>query len=276
MSKATLICDWIRIGFLVIASLILPALAWSSSPKNKYKPPPLNWPTSGRLVVQKLSAQYSDQEPPTIEDLSFRAEAGERIGVVGKLASGKDALALALLRFIPTEGNVFFDGIGTHTIQPTVLASHLSLITGQASPSSSRATVRYALDPQNQHSNETLYAALNTAGLVGFRLEIGITRISARARYGIGFAAAVVKHSKLVIVDETTTSIEYAPDTDFHASLRCALPNATILVITNTLRNIQGVDKVRTGSRSRTPRRVWNSERTAGSTRTVQEAGRCG
>jgi ABC-type multidrug transport system fused ATPase/permease subunit len=87
MSKATLICDWIRIGFLVIASLILPALAWSSSPKNKYKPPPLNWPTSGRLVVQKLSAQYSDQEPPTIEDLSFRAEAGERIGVVGKLAS---------------------------------------------------------------------------------------------------------------------------------------------------------------------------------------------
>ncbi|CAE6439289.1 unnamed protein product [Rhizoctonia solani] len=244
MSKATLICDWIRVGFLGIASIILPILAWASSPRNKYKPPPPSWPTSGRLVVQNLTAQYSDQEPPTIEDVSFRAEAGERVGVVGKLGSGKDALALALLRFIPTEGKVFFDGIDTHTIQPTILCSHISLITGQPSPSSSRATVRYALDPQNQHSNETLYAALNTAGLVGFGLEIGVKRISARARYGLGFAAAVVRQSKLIIVDETTTSIEYAPDTEFHASLRCALPNSTILVITNALRNIQGVDKV--------------------------------
>ncbi|KAF8748471.1 P-loop containing nucleoside triphosphate hydrolase protein [Rhizoctonia solani] len=193
MSKATLICDWVRIGFLAIASIITPILAWSSSPTNKYKTPPTNWPTSG----------------------------------------GKDALALALL-----------SGVGTHTIHPTILSSHISLITGQAASSSSRATVRYVLDPQHQYSNETLYAALNTAGLVGFGLEIGLKRISARAQYGVGFAAAVVRQSKLIIVDETTTSIEYAPDTEFHASLRCALPNATILVITNTLRNIQGVDKV--------------------------------
>ncbi|KAJ1305693.1 hypothetical protein OPQ81_010430 [Rhizoctonia solani] len=243
-SKATLICDWIRVGFLTIAALVLPALVWTSSPTNKYKPPPPNWPTCGRLAVQNLTARYSEQEPPTIEDVSFRAEGGERIGVVGKLGCGKDALAFALLRSIPTEGKVFFDGIGTHTIHPSTLSSHITLITGQPFHASNRATVRYILDPHNKYSDATLYAALNTAGLVGFGLEGGAKRVSARARYGVWFAAAVLRQSKLVIVDETTTSIEYAPDPQFHASLRCALPNSTILVISNILQNIRGVDKV--------------------------------
>ncbi|KDN42562.1 hypothetical protein RSAG8_06705, partial [Rhizoctonia solani AG-8 WAC10335] len=253
LSKATLICDWLRIGFLIIASLLAPLLIWTSSPTLKYKLPPPNWPTSGRLVVQNLTARYivqnltarySDDEPPTIEDVSFRAEAGERIGIVGKLGSGKDTLALALARSIPTEGRVFYDGIGTHTIHPMILSAHISLISGQPFSASNRTPVRHILDPHNKYSDETLYGALNTAGLVGFGLEGGAKRVSARARYGVGFAAAVVRYSKLIIVDETTTSIEYAPDPDFHASLRCALPNSTILVISNSLQNIRGVDKV--------------------------------
>ncbi|CAE6389014.1 unnamed protein product [Rhizoctonia solani] len=243
-TKATLICDRLGIGFLTIASLVIPPLIWTSSPTQKHKPPPPNWPTSGRLVVQHLTARYSEDEPPTIEDVSFRAEAGERLGIVGKLGSGKDALAMALLRLIPTEGQVFYDGIGTHTVHPTVLFSHVSLISGQPFVASNRTTVRYILDPHNKYSDEALYAALNTAGLVGFGLEGGAKRVSARARYGVGFAAAVVRQSKLVVVDETTTSIEYAPDPDFHASLRCALPNATILVISNSLQNVRGVDKI--------------------------------
>ncbi|CAE7154862.1 unnamed protein product [Rhizoctonia solani] len=244
LSKATIICDWLRIGFLAIASLLIPLLTWTSSPTKKYKLPPPNWPTTGRLVVQNLTARYSQDEPPTIEALSFRAEAGEQLGIVGKLGSGKDALAMALLRLIPTEGKVFYDGIGTHTVHPTTLASHVSLISGQPFHASNRTTVRYILDPQNKYSDEALYAGLNTAGLVGFGLEGAAKRVSARARYGVGFAAAVVRQSKLVIVDETTTSIEHAPDPDFHASLRCALPNSTILVISNSFQNIRGVSKV--------------------------------
>ncbi|CAE6445392.1 unnamed protein product [Rhizoctonia solani] len=244
LTKANLICDWLRIGFLTLASLFVPFLIWTSSPTQIFKLPPLNWPTSGRLVVQNLTARYYEDEPPTIQDVSFRAEAGERLGIVGKLGSGKDTLALALLKSIPTEGKVFYDGIGTHTVHPTVLASHISLISGQPFIASNRTTVRYILDPQNMHSDETLYAALGTAGLVGFGLQGGAKRVSARARYGVGLAAAVVRQSKLVIVDETTTSIEYAPDPDFHASLRCALPNSTIIVISNSLQNIRSVDKV--------------------------------
>ncbi|CAE6520854.1 unnamed protein product [Rhizoctonia solani] len=244
LSKATVICDWIRIAFLTISSLLIPLLLWTSSSTHKYKPPPPNWPTSGRLVAQNLTARYSDDEPPVIENVSFRAEAGDRIGIVGKFGCGKDALALALLRSIPTEGKVFFDGIGTHTVHPSTLSSHVTLISGQPFQASNRATVRYILDPQNKYSDEALHAALNTAGLVGFGLEAGAKRVSARARYGVGFAAAVVRQSKLVIVDETTTSTEYAPDPEFHVSLRCALPNSTIIIITNIIQNVSSVDNV--------------------------------
>jgi ABC-type multidrug transport system fused ATPase/permease subunit len=90
--------------------------------------PPASWPTSGELRVENLSARYSSDGPRVLHDLSFHVKSGERIGIVGRTGSGKSSLTLSLLRCIPTEGDVFYDGIETKTINLDALRSSITFI----------------------------------------------------------------------------------------------------------------------------------------------------
>lgn len=51
--------------------------------------PPAYWPSSGELVVNKLSAKYSADGPKVLKDISFEVRSGERVGIVGRTGSGK-------------------------------------------------------------------------------------------------------------------------------------------------------------------------------------------
>jgi ABC-type multidrug transport system fused ATPase/permease subunit len=63
-----------------------------------------------------------------LHDLHFYVKSGERIGIVGRTGSGKSSLTLSLLRCIPTEGNIFYDGIETNTINLDALRSSITVI----------------------------------------------------------------------------------------------------------------------------------------------------
>lgn len=71
--------------------------------------PPAYWPSSGNIVVENLTARYSNDGPAVLHDISFEIRSGERVGVVGRTGSGKSSLTLSLLRMIPTEGNVYYE-----------------------------------------------------------------------------------------------------------------------------------------------------------------------
>jgi ABC-type multidrug transport system fused ATPase/permease subunit len=90
--------------------------------------PPASWPTSGELRVEHLSARYSSDGPRVLHDLSFHVKPGERIGIVGRTGSGKSSLTLSLLRCIPTEGDVLYDGIETKAINLDALRSSITMI----------------------------------------------------------------------------------------------------------------------------------------------------
>jgi len=67
-------------------------------------------------MVENLSTRYSADGPVVLHNLSFHINSGERIGIVGRTGSGKGSLVLSLLRCIPTEGTVYYDGLVTSSI----------------------------------------------------------------------------------------------------------------------------------------------------------------
>jgi len=90
--------------------------------------PPVYWPASGDLKVEKLSARYSEDGPLVLKEISFEIKSGERVGIVGRTGSGKSSLSLSLLRCILSEGKVYYDGVATDTINLDALRSSITII----------------------------------------------------------------------------------------------------------------------------------------------------
>jgi ABC-type multidrug transport system fused ATPase/permease subunit len=66
--------------------------------------------------------------PVVLDNLSFHIKAGERVGVVGRTGSGKSTLTLSLLRCIFTDGEMYYDGIPTSSVNLDALRSNVTII----------------------------------------------------------------------------------------------------------------------------------------------------
>ncbi|KAJ7082396.1 P-loop containing nucleoside triphosphate hydrolase protein [Mycena belliarum] len=206
--------------------------------------PPAHWPRSGELVVERLSARYSGG-PKVLHDISFRVNSGER-----------SSLTLALLRCIQTEGTVYFDGISTSSINLDALRSKITIIPQM--PELLSGTLRHNLDPFEQYDDSALNDSLRAAGLFSLQHEMeegqlmldslissGGQNLSVGQRQIIALARAILRDSKLLILDEATSAIDYKTDSTIQTSLRTALkPDVTVITIAHRLQTILDYDKI--------------------------------
>ncbi|GBE88702.1 ATP-binding cassette transporter abc4 [Sparassis crispa] len=218
--------------------------------------PPAYWPTSGSLKVEGLAARYSSNGPRVLQDISFDINSGEHIGIVGRTGSGKSSLTLALLRCIITEGKVYYDGVPTDSINLDALRSNITIIPQM--PELLSGSLRQNLDPFEEHDDAELNDALRAAGLFSVQSETDEGRItldseisSAGGNLSVGqrqilaLARAIVRRSKLLILDEATSAIDYETDTVIQMSLRKELgKDVTLLTIAHRLQTIMDADRI--------------------------------
>ncbi|KAL7281057.1 hypothetical protein ACG7TL_004359 [Trametes sanguinea] len=280
----SVILGWVRlINALQVAGNSLERIQQYLSIEQEPKPsssgiPPAYWPASGDLRVEKLSARYSPDGPRVLHELSFEVRSGERIGIVGRTGSGKvclylveakcqsltpslkSSLTLALLRCIFTEGHVYYDGLATDSINLDALRANITII--PQTPELLSGTLRKNLDPFEQHDDATLNDALRSAGLFslqenmsaesgGARLTLdseiagGGSNLSVGQRQILALARAIVRRSKLLILDEATSAIDYETDSIIQNTLREELGrDVTVLTVAHRLQSIMDADKI--------------------------------
>lgn len=218
--------------------------------------PPAYWPASGTIRVEGLSARYSPDGPKVLQDISFEIKSGERIGVVGRTGSGKSSLTLALLRSIYTEGEVYYDGRPTSSTNLDILRKNITII--PQIPELLDGTLRYNLDPFDQYDDATLNDALRAAGLYSLqnntdkgritldtKIASGGGNLSVGQRQILALARALVRGSKLLILDEATSAIDYKTDSVIQSSLRNELnKDMTLITIAHRLQTIMDADKI--------------------------------
>ncbi|KAH7918845.1 hypothetical protein BV22DRAFT_1100101 [Leucogyrophana mollusca] len=217
--------------------------------------PPAYWPASGDLRVENLSARYSLDGPKVLHDLTFHITSGQRVGIVGRTGSGKSSLTLSLLRCIFTEGNVYYDGVPTGSINLEALRSNVTII--PQIPELLTGTLRQNLDPFDQHDDAVLNDALRSAGLFAVQdesdeskltLESAISsgggNLSVGQRQILALARAMVRESKLLILDEATSAIDYKTDNAIQSSLRRELRDVTQIIVAHRLQTIIDADKI--------------------------------
>ena len=93
-----------------------------------YRGAPSQYRCSGDLRVEGLYARYSTAGPLVLQDVSFQVKSGERVGIVGRTGSGKSSLMLSLMRAIPIEGRVYYDGVDTNQVNLDALRGSITVI----------------------------------------------------------------------------------------------------------------------------------------------------
>ncbi|KAF7346206.1 hypothetical protein MSAN_01847500 [Mycena sanguinolenta] len=251
-----------NVGFSLSAALAFTsAILWWTSSRSR-NPHKLGYLLltglqAGEIRVENLSAKYSADGPEILHNLNFAIKSGERIAIVGRTGSGKSSLTLALLRCIPIEGKIYYDGIRTDTVNLDALRSKITII--PQVPELLGGSLRRNLDPFGTHDDLVLTDALRAAGLFSLQIDgdekksnLSLdsmissegSNLSLGERQIIAFARAIIRGSKLLILDEATSAIDYQTDVLIQSTLRNELQGVTVLTVAHRLRTIMDYDRI--------------------------------
>ncbi|THW71974.1 putative ABC transporter [Aureobasidium pullulans] len=194
--------------------------------------------TRGAVVFSGAFAKYtSDPGAYDLNNVSFNISPGTKVAICGRTGSGKSSLMLALFRLLPfRHGNIFVDGTDIKDVNPGVLRR--SIIAIPQHPFLLPGTVRENLDLENELSDADLLAAIDKVHLLelinsrgGLDTDIDQQSLSQGQAQLLCLARAVLRKSKLVVLDEATSSLDAETDAVIREVLNTSFKDCTIISI---------------------------------------------
>ncbi|CDM39097.1 lipid A export permease/ATP-binding protein MsbA [Ectopseudomonas oleovorans] len=210
---------------------------------------------SGRLEVRNLSFQYPGSEKPVLNDISFSAEPGQMVALVGRSGSGKSTLASLIPRFYHHEtGQILLDGVDVESYTLRNLRRHIALVTQQVtlfndSVANNIAYGDLAAAPREaiEQAVEAAYAKEFIDKLAqGLDTEVGENGVllSGGQRQRLAIARALLKDAPILVLDEATSALDTESERHIQAALDRVMKGRTTLVIAHRLSTIEKADLI--------------------------------
>ncbi|KAJ7122930.1 multidrug resistance-associated ABC transporter [Mycena epipterygia] len=227
--------------------------------------PPASWPSEGAIRCQNLVIRYAPELPAVLHNLTFNINPGEKVGILGRTGSGKSTLALSFLRFVaPSEGQIIIDGLDISEVGLADLRSKITII--PQDPTILSGSLRSTLDIFGEYSDAEIFEALRRVHLIPssdmapeetldtinsniFRnLDSPVSEagenFSAGEKQLLCMARAILKKSKILLMDEATASVDYATSELIGHTIGQEFAESTILTIAHRLRSVITYDRV--------------------------------
>jgi len=210
---------------------------------------------SGRLQLDHAGFRYPDTEREALADISLTIEPGERIGLIGRVASGKSTLGRVLCGlYDPTAGSYRIDGLESRQYDPHDLRETFRFV-GQDAELFSGTVRENLLVGANEANDAAIIEAVKRSGAdafigrdaTGFDFHIGErgSRLSGGQRSFLVLARALVTPAHLLFLDEPTGAMDSQTEQLFVDRLRTAIPaDQTLILATHRMAVLNLVDRL--------------------------------
>lgn len=212
---------------------------------------PETWPERGAIEFKNVSASYKSDSDLVIHNLNLSISAGEKVGICGRSGSGKSSLITSLFRMLElAEGSsITIDGIDIATLPRQLVRERLNAIPQE--PFFIKGTVRSNADPYSAYSDDAIIAAIEKVQLWSLVLAKGglDTQLDAEffshgQRQLFCLARAILRRSKVIILDEVTSSVDKNSDELMQGIIREEFEGCTIIAVAHRLDTILDFDRI--------------------------------
>ena len=209
---------------------------------------------SGSVEFRDVSLRYAGASAESLEGISFRAEAGQTVGIIGGTGSGKSSLIGLIPGFYaPSEGQILIDGLPTVQLDKRALRSQIGIV-----PQSAvlfRGTIRDNLRWGNESAtDEELWSALeiaqgrevvkNKSGELDALVEQGGSNFSGGQRQRLTIARALVRRPKILILDDSASALDFATDARLRQSIRQMPDPPTTFIVSQRAASVRWADLI--------------------------------
>lgn len=215
----------------------------------------LHRPTfEGHIAFKEVSFAYPNEKIQALDNVSFRISAGERVGVIGRVGSGKTTIEKLLLGFFePDSGTVLIDGVDLRQIDPSDLRRNIGTVLQDIVLFDGTLRDNITLGSAYADDDMVLNAA-RLAGVesfahrhpLGFDAQVGErgSHLSGGQRQAVALARAFLLNPPIFLLDEPTSAMDNSAENRLKQQLGGILTEKTLVLVTHRTSLLSLVDRL--------------------------------